>query len=146
MTFRLQEMKCPQSIATTVTIYYYDISTLWHFTTVTLHPPPPFYTSRKLTSTPPQSWTFCHCVRTSSFFYLDCESKSTFALKQNVDIWPDDGTQWCRDQLGMCPYLTQPIVWWGTPNRTLSLHGSAGRVPWPSLTLTPYVPINDMAN
>jgi hypothetical protein len=29
---------------------------------------------------------FCHCHRTSTFFYLDCDRTSTFALKQNEDI------------------------------------------------------------
>jgi hypothetical protein len=67
-----------------LTFCYCNRWTQWHFTLATLCPP--FDTSRKLTSTPPKSRTFCHCNRTSTFFYLDCDRTSTFALKRNVDV------------------------------------------------------------
>jgi hypothetical protein len=57
-----------------VTFYYCDTwSPIWFIQVTNIHPSP-------------KSWTFSHCNRTSTFFYLDCDRTSTFALKQNVDV------------------------------------------------------------
>ncbi len=93
-------------------------------------------------SIPPQIWTFYHCVRKTTFFYLDCDRTSTFTPKWNVDIsshvtgahlevfwlvlqgWAksrlENGPHWHMDQLGVCPSLTWPTIWWGSPSRTQS--------------------------
>jgi hypothetical protein len=114
--------KCPLNILTTEPFYYCD----------TL--PPPSQYVQVTNVYPPKSCTFCHCVRMSTFFHLECDRTSTFALKWNVDIvshvtsahlevfwlvwwgveeisqWsksgPDDGTHWRMDQLGVCLNLT----------------------------------------
>jgi hypothetical protein len=58
-----------------VTFYYCDTSPPILYIQVTnVHP------------TPPKSRTFCHCNRTSTFFYLDCDRMSTFAPKRNVNV------------------------------------------------------------
>jgi hypothetical protein len=89
--------------------------------------------SKKLTTILLLRWMSCHCVRTSTFFYLDCYRTSTFSLKLNVDVlshvirgtWkcfglfggcgrnvimlksrPDDGTHWPKTMTE--PRMTEP--------------------------------------
>ncbi len=79
----------PCNVFTIVTLWLCNVLLLWHFIPVmlyycdisTLHG-----VSRNLTSTLLVRWISCHSVRTSSFFYLDCDMRSTFSLKQNVDV------------------------------------------------------------
>ncbi len=68
-----------------LTFYYCDGWTQWNFTTATLGP---LFGRVQVTNIRPplKSWTFCHCNRTSTYFYLDCDRMSTFALKRNVDV------------------------------------------------------------
>ncbi len=56
-----------------VTFYYCDTSSLIQYIQVTKHPPS-------------KSRTFCHYNRMSTYFWLDCDRTSIFALKRNVDI------------------------------------------------------------
>ncbi len=67
-----------------LTFYYCDRWTRWHFTTATLRHP--FDTSRLLTSTPPKVGPFVTVIGPPPFFYPDCDRKSTFSLKRNVDV------------------------------------------------------------
>jgi hypothetical protein len=79
-------MKPLLNIPTTVTIQHTTVAFWPHVIILQRHFAP---NSIRLGNQHPlnhKSWTFCHCIRTSTFFYLDSDRTSTFALKQNVDI------------------------------------------------------------
>jgi hypothetical protein len=99
-----------------VIFYYCNILTLWSFHTARFHPCDVFFTSAtfhprdvlllqhfvpvtfyscnifipiwyvRVTNTPSASRVSCHCVGTSTFFYLDRDKQATYAIKKNVDV------------------------------------------------------------
>jgi hypothetical protein len=72
---------------TTVTLRHPFILILWHFVTLFFYycdTLTPCYCVQVTNVHPPKSWTFCYCIRTSTYFYLECDMASTFAHKWNV--------------------------------------------------------------
>ncbi len=65
---------------------------LWQFTNWTFQPSDnlhcdtsaPIWYTQVTNIHPPQSWSFCHCVKTSTFFYLDCDMMSTLPLQPKM--------------------------------------------------------------
>jgi hypothetical protein len=60
---------------------HWEFWPLWHLDPVTFYycdASPPIWYVQGTNVHSPQSWTFCHCVRVSTVFFLDCERMSTF--------------------------------------------------------------------